>query len=176
MTLSMMETTVKKLVKVVTYCVLVAVVFFAWIVGDRVSASSQLDMFGVLITISSIIFAVMGAWLSLMKVEIMSGVDRASNNEEGDMYVDRARSLISPMSASAIILALSLVFVFFYYTLGHFDFFKHHYLLIRRCSFVVLGALVFWQFSSLIKLLFEGVDFLVSLSRKNNDLKGDRNR
>ncbi|WP_010323436.1 hypothetical protein [Marinobacterium stanieri] len=169
----------KKLSKpiVAIYGVVTTLIIIAtWKIGHEVLLSNQLEIYKILITIASIIFAIMGAWLSIMKIEISNGVKIASSNEEGDSYVEKARKLISPMSASAIIIMSALVFVFIYYSFKDTQSLYTYADWYRRLSFMFLSFLTFWQLSALFRVMFSGVDFLLDVSRENMDLKGTRSR
>ena len=98
--------------------ILCLIVFITSVIfGGDVKGVYQLEIYKTLLTVSSIVFAVMGAWLSLLKVEIIQGVGLAKTDEDAESNIEKARSLVSPMSSSVVIIALCLLFVFSYYTL-----------------------------------------------------------
>ncbi len=167
---------IRKLIQTLTWIGLVVVIILSIMVGEGIKASYQIELYKTLVAIASIIFAVMGAWLSLIKVEIVAGIDNAETDEEGDRYVDKARRLVSPMTASATIILVSIVFMFMYYVSKDIPIFQANIMTVRKVSFVILSALAYWQCVSLFKVMFSGVDFVLDVSRKNNRKRADRNR
>lgn len=166
----------KRLAKVLLYILVILILVVSFIYGETISFASQLKIYGVMLTIASIVFAIMGAWLSLLKVEIESGVEEASNNDEGDAVVAKARNIIDPMNVSSIIIVVTLIICFFYYS------FKDEVILlqflpyIRSVSYSIVTGLFVLQVVTLTKVMFSGVDFIIVLSRKNEGLKADRKR
>ena len=157
--------------------ILCLIVFITSVIfGGDVKGVYQLEIYKTLLTVSSIVFAVMGAWLSLLKVEIIQGVGLAKTDEDAESNIEKARSLVSPMSSSVVIIALCLLFVFSYYTLKEVSVIHQHIIEVRRTSFVILSLITLWQMVSLLKVMFAGVDFLIDVSRKSKDLAGDRRR
>lgn len=167
---------VKKLVNCVSILLFLVLVVLSVLYGNIVTGNAQLEIYKMLVTVSAIIFGVMGAWLSLLKVEIVSGIESASCNEEGSYYVNKARGLIRPMTSSAIILLFGLFYVFMYYSVSKIDFVQAHAGFFRRVSFSVLVALSCWQVYSIIAVMASSADFLLNISRRNRDLSGDRSR
>jgi hypothetical protein len=148
----------------------------AFFIGDTMKGSYQMEIYKILVTVSGIVFGVMGAWLSILKIEIEQGVKKSVSDIEGDGYVKQARSLIQPMTLSAIIIILSVLYTFSYYSLKDVEEFQNYSVFLRRFSFFVLCVLSFIQIKSIFYLLFSGLDFLITLSRENEDIKGDRKR
>jgi len=166
----------QKLAKILGNTLFLIIIVIAAVYGGGVKGGDQLEIYKTLLTVSSIVFAIMGAWLSLLKIEIVQGVRQASSDSEGESYVDKARSLVGPMSSSAIIIALCLLFVFLYYSLNQAPFVVENVVHLRRLSFVILSWITCWQMVSLIRVMFSGVDFLIDVSRMNKELTGDRKR
>ncbi len=159
------------------YTITVILIFIiSWTIGPHVKISSQIEIYKTLLTIGAIVFAIMGAWLSILKIEISNGVKNAETNEEGDFYVKKARKLISPMSASALIIIGALIFIFTYYSFKDIQVLHNYTEWYRRASFLILSFLTTWQLSALFGVMFSGIEFLLEISRENKDLQGDRNR
>ncbi len=165
--------TLLKLLKVIT---IIAIVIISVMFGHLVKAQFQMEIYKALITVSAIIFGIMGAWLSLLKVEIISGIESAKSDEEALKYTNKARNLVSPMTASAIVLVSSLVFVFAYYLLINFSLSVSAVSILRAASFLILSLLAFWQIASLLTVMFSGIDFIIDISRKSKSLSADRKR
>ncbi len=150
--------------------------FISWHYGKHVKLSSQLEIYKILLTVASIIFAIMGAWLSLLKVEITQGIQNAKSNEDGNYYVSKARKIINPMSSSALVIIFSLIYVFIYYSITDIPTIHCYAENLRIGSFFCLTLLTLWQLLSLITVMFSGVEFLLNISSDNMDRKADRNR
>lgn len=164
----------KRLYRIAGALLFIVVVIVSYFVGGTVAGTYQLEIYKILLTVSSVVFAVMGAWLSLLKVEIVNGVDSARTNEEGKEYVEKARRLVSPMTSSAIIISLCLAFVFFYYSFRGSLVVGQNSDVLRRISFSILSGMALWQMGALMKVLFSGVDFLIDVSRRNRRRSWER--
>lgn len=163
-------------IKVFVLLALLAVLIVSFLNGHLVSASHQLEIYKIVITLAAIIFGIMGAWLSLIKVEIINGIENSKTNEESDMYIGKVRDLISPMTSSAIILIASLIYVFSYYFLRSFSIDTDTIFIFRKLSFTLLTGLCIWQLYALTSVLVSGVVFVLDISRLNADLSADRKR
>lgn len=150
--------------------------YVSWRFGIKVKASNQLEIYKTLLIIASIVFAIMGAWLSILKIEITQGVKLAVSNEEGDEHVNKARKLISPMSSSVFVIILTLVFIFSYYIFKDFHLLRPYTECLRGISFFFLSVLTFWQLVALSTVMLSGIDFLLGISRENMERRGNRNR
>jgi hypothetical protein len=165
-----------KLVKILIFPLASSVLIVSFMYGGNVSGGSQLEIYKALLTVSAIVFAVMGAWLSLLKVEIVQGIKNATSDDEATENVNKARSLIEPMTSSVMIIASCMIYIFLYYSMSELQFIVEHKEIIRQLSFVAVASLTFWQMLSLLKVMFSGVDFLIDISRISKDLSGDRKR
>jgi hypothetical protein len=162
-----------KYISISSYILIIVIAYF---VGDKIKASDQSEIYKQLLSIASVIFAVMGAWLSLLKVELESGIDNAKSDDEGDQYIDRAKKLVNPMTASAVIIFISIIYFLVIYILKTIpDAMSYKYDL-RRFSFILISLLCIWQLHSVASVLFSGVDFLITLSRSNKDKIANRRR
>ena len=166
----------KTWLKHISICSYILVIVIACLVGDRVKASDQSEIYKQLLSIASVIFAVMGAWLSLLKVELESGIENSENDDEGNQYVDRAKKLVNPMTASAVIIFISIIYFLALYMLKSLPDIMSYKNELRRLSFMLISSLCIWQLHSVASVLFSGVDFLISLSRLNKDKIATRRR
>jgi hypothetical protein len=160
-----------KFTGVVAICLFALLSFYY---GDKVRFSNQLKIYEVVLTLSSIVFAVMGAWLSLLKVEIENDV--LNPDKESDVAIKKARGLVLPMANSAIIMVITLCYVFLYYAFKDAVFLMPYFSLIKSVSFTVLAMVVLFEFITLLNLVFSGVDFLLDLSSKNQQKKSGKRR
>jgi len=145
-------------------------------VGHKISGSQQLELYKHLVSISAIIFGVMGAWLSLLKIELMEGIKNASRDEDGDSHVDKAKTLIQPMTASVLIIIVSVLYFFIYTVSTKFNFSVDQVYWSRTISFTLLAFLTMWQLLALLQVMLTGVSFLINLIRENNRHKSNRKR
>lgn len=166
----------KTWLKYISVCSYILVIVIAYLVGDRIKASDQSEIYKQLLSIASVIFAVMGAWLSLLKVELESGIDNSENDDEGNQFVDRAKKLVNPMTASAVIIFISIIYFLALYILKTLPDVMSYKNELRRLSFMLISSLCIWQLHSVASVLFSGVDFLISLSRLNKDKIATRRR
>jgi hypothetical protein len=166
----------KRLAKALLYMLVIVILIASFMYGETISFSSQLKIYGVMLTVASIVFAIMGAWLSLLKVEIESGVEEAGDNDEGDAVVAKARNIIDPMNVSSMIIVVTLIIGFFYYSFKDEAILLQFLPYIRSISYSIVTGLFILQIITLTKVMFSGVDFIIVLSRKNADLKADRKR
>ncbi|NDW15788.1 hypothetical protein GTQ48_09690 [Alteromonas genovensis] len=138
---------------------------FAFKYGDSVSASNQLEIYKMLVTVAALVFAVMGAWLSLLKVELESQAKNAKSVEDAAAAVKKSREFIEPMTYSAMIIVASLFFTFCYYVMKDFQLESATAKYLRQFSFMFVTILTYSQLWTLMKVMFSGVDYTLSLSR-----------
>lgn len=163
-------------VKILLYALALLIFIVSFKYGEFISFSSQLKIYGVMLTVASIVFAIMGAWLSLLKVEIEAGVEEANGSLGGDAVVAKARNIIYPMNVSSIIIVVTLIVGFLYYSFKGEVFLLQFLPYIRSISYSIVTGLFILQVITLTKVMFSGVGFIIVLSRRNSDLKADRKR
>jgi uncharacterized membrane protein len=149
----------------------------SFMLGSHVTPDNQLEIFKNLITIAAIIFAVMGAWLSLVKHDIATGIESAENDNISQEYVDKARTLVTPMTASAVILLLSCIYMFTYYAFNEMSFAKNgNPFLVNSITFSLSATLTYYQITSVFSALFSGAKFLIDISNLNQENRAKRMR
>lgn len=154
----------------------VAIVVFSFYFGGAISGSSQLEIYKTLLSVAAIIFGVMGAWLSLYRADIISGIKSAQEYEEAREYVNLARKFTSPMTASAILIVMCLFYVFAYYSVSDTTFVQNYVEGFRIASFTLLCTLTAWQIYSLLLVMLSGSTFVIQVSRESKRLLADRKR
>ncbi|HIF6100117.1 TPA: hypothetical protein ACX3GU_004398, partial [Vibrio parahaemolyticus] len=88
----------KTLLKYFNVLCLILAISVGFVYGDNVKGANQKDFVNMLITVSAIVFGVMGAWLSLMKIELQVGIENAETVEEAADHMKRSRGLIHPIT------------------------------------------------------------------------------
>lgn len=165
-----------KILKISNIIIVVLIALASLLYGELIKAEYQLEIYKMVITISAIIFGVMGAWLSLIKVEVITGIENSKTDSESDFYIRKLRSIVSPMTSSAIILIASLLFVFLYYILKDLPHNPDIAICLKKFSFTTLTILCYWQIYSLIVVLVSGVNFVIDIKIKSANLTADRKR
>ncbi|TOE35521.1 hypothetical protein CGJ45_24420, partial [Vibrio parahaemolyticus] len=100
----------KTLLKYFNVLCLILAISVGFVYGDNVKGANQKDFVNMLITVSAIVFGVMGAWLSLMKIELQVGIENAETVEEAADHMKRSRGLIHPITITSFILIGSVIF------------------------------------------------------------------
>ena len=80
--------------------------------GAEIGSKIQKEIISFLVTISAIIFGVMGAWLSITKIELQQGIESTKSNSTADDFMARARGLIKPITIASFVLIFSILFIF----------------------------------------------------------------
>ncbi|ELV8657110.1 hypothetical protein QNE43_003816 [Vibrio vulnificus] len=170
------QSKLKKLVYTIKWVGLVTFPLIGYAIGDDLKASAQKDIVSFLLTISAIIFGVIGVWLSILKVELQHGIANAASNEQANEYMTRARGLIEPITSSSAVLLGALFFLLFYYILPSYELSDECINLLKQVSFgfVMLGAYLIIY--SVILIIYFGADFLLGLSDENQKARAKRQR
>lgn len=170
------ETLLKALLKLATICGLIVIPALTFYYGDRVKGSYQKDIVNFLLTVSAIIFGVMGAWLSIIKVEIQNGLKNAASNEQAEEYMTRARGLIEPISISSIVLMGTIVFTFAYHIFLSIGVSASVIPWLKSISFSLIGLGAYGLIYSIGIVIYQGAAFLVQLSIENQSQRANRQK
>ncbi len=137
----------RALVLVVCGLALIAAAF----VGRYVPAADQLRLNESLRTLSSIVFAVVGAWIALIYPRAL---EQVLDKTAGDAQVTNVLRLLRPLMYSTAVLIFGLVFDVLAVTLPHLSWSQAWIPALRSSAFVVLTALVLMQlYATLMTLL-----------------------
>ncbi|HAT6345180.1 TPA: hypothetical protein JAJ28_002935 [Aeromonas hydrophila] len=150
------------------------VAIFSFCYGDQVAGKTQKEIVGFLVTVSSIIFGVMGAWLSITKVELQNGIDTATTNEVANIYMARARAMIEPITLSSLVLITSIIFMFSYPIISALCIDEEIKKLALSFSFSLVSIMTSTLIYCLVVIIFYGASFLLDLSTKNQEKRADR--
>ncbi|USP10391.1 hypothetical protein L1S45_01840 [Aeromonas dhakensis] len=143
------------------------VAIFSFCYGDQVAGKTQKEIVGFLVTVSSIIFGVMGAWLSITKVELQNGIDTATTNEVANIYMARARAMIEPITLSSLVIITSIIFMFSYPIISALC-------IALSFSFSLVSIMTSILIYCLVVIIFYGASFLLDLSTKNQEKRAGR--
>lgn len=150
------------------------VAIFSFCYGDQVAGKTQKEIVGFLVTVSSIIFGVMGAWLSITKVELQNGIDTATTNEVANIYMARARAMIEPITLSSLVLIISILFMFSYPIFSALNLEEETKKLALAFSFSLISIMTSTLIYCLVAIIFYGASFLLDLSTKNQEKRASR--
>ncbi|WP_125609174.1 hypothetical protein [Aeromonas salmonicida] len=165
-----LETNIKFLVFFSTAMVAI----FSFCYGDQVEGKTQKEIVGFLVTVSSIIFGVMGAWLSITKVELQNGIDTATTNEVANIYMARARAMIEPITLSSLVLIISIIFMFSYPIFSALNLEEETKKLVLSFSFSLISVMTSTLIYCLVVIIFYGASFLLDLSTNNQEKRANR--
>lgn len=165
------ENNKKTLLKYFNLFCLTFILIIGFVYGDNVSGSNQKDFVNLLITISAIVFGVMGAWLSLMKIELQVGIESANSIDEANDHMKRGRGLIYPITISALVLIGSIIFSFSYYVIPSLSLNQNIISILKQVSFAVICFGAYNVVYTLIIVIFQGGIFLINLSDQNQSTR-----
>jgi len=153
--------------------------FFLFLIGllayhasplmDKSSISGLLDA---LLSVSSLLFAVFGAWLSLLASNMLSIVNsNQSTRADRDNEVDKAELLVAPMTAAAVMVVIGIVAKFCIV-------FSQAMIVPPSTMFLlkmelVLTTSAFYQVWYIIGAVKVGIQFVLSLERLSCDKSSD---
>ncbi|MFT6918123.1 MAG: hypothetical protein ACJA2G_000735 [Cognaticolwellia sp.] len=152
---------------IIVIAISIGVFSSGFIFGDKTSFASHKDIIGLLLTLSAIIFGVMGAWLSITKIEIQQGIDNARSNTEADNLMKRARGLIEPLTTASLVLIFSIIFIFIQPILVSMNLAVEVKDFLRPFSFAILSVMGY----CLGCIIVQGAEFLLALSHQNQELR-----
>ncbi|MHA2804938.1 hypothetical protein [Vibrio campbellii] len=161
----------KTLLRYANVACLIFVIATGFGYGDNVKGSSQKDFVNMLITVSAIVFGVMGAWLSLMKIELQVGIESASTVQEASSHMKRGRGLIYPITISSMILIGSVLFSLSFYILPNLALSSDWIGYIKKVSFSAICTGAYGIIYTLCIVIFQGAEFLIQLSDINQETR-----
>lgn len=139
--------------------------------GSDISISIHKEIVGLLITLSAIIFGVLGAWLSITKIEIQQGILIASSNEVANEIMERARSLIKPLTIASIVLIFAILFIFIQPILESINLPIEKKNLLKPFSFAIISVMGYSLMYCLSCIILQSAEFLLDLSQLNQSLR-----
>ncbi|WP_157830721.1 hypothetical protein [Aeromonas sobria] len=176
MTQQIQKTWLETNIKFLIFFSTAIVAIFSFCYGDQVAGKTQKEIVGFLVTVSSIIFGVMGAWLSITKVELQNGIDTATTNEMANIYMARARAraMIEPITLSSLVLIISILFMFSYPIFSALNLEEETKKLALAFSFSLISIMTSTLIYCLVAIIFYGASFLLDLSTKNQEKRASR--
>ena len=117
--------------------------------GRKISFHDQWLLYDALRNTSAIIFAVIGAWITIIYPEALRQIFKKNVEYTGE-GADSIRLLVSNIRISTFILAGILVLGILAQVIRHLDIFQPYFLELRSISFGILGAFTFLQIWTLL--------------------------
>jgi hypothetical protein len=126
-------------------------VIISGILGKNIPIADQIPILRLLVTISSIVFGLMGVWLAVIYADSLETIfDSELSSIEKKDSIKNFRYLSKPMIVAAVIITYVLLFNFMYPLLHQLTFLKQFYLEIRSISFVLISLLTLAQVWTII--------------------------
>lgn len=128
-----------------------ALFFSSLLVGGNIAITDQLAVLNLLVTISSIVFGLMGVWLAVIYADSLKKIfDSELKAIEKKDSVKNFRYLSKPMIVSAFNISYALLFSFLHPLLKHLQFLADYNFLLRLSSFSILCILMLAQIWTII--------------------------
>ncbi|MDB4837818.1 hypothetical protein OAH87_05050 [Marinomonas sp.] len=128
-----------------------------------------------LVSVSAVIFAIMGVWFSVTKLEIEQKVNYCAQNGNGsgaDQAIERARFLVIPMTTSALTLLFSLLFYLGYFLFPMFDLSESILSCAKGVAFgIVMFSYIMIAFNTVPVFLSGGLFLLDLMDIRNRELR-----
>ena len=155
--------------------------FFLFLIGllayhasplmDKSSISGLLDA---LLSVSSLLFAVFGAWLSLLASNMLSIVNsNQSTRADKDNEVDKAELLVAPMTAAAVMVVIGIVAKFCIVFSQAMIVPPSTMFLLKMELVFIMTTSAFYQVWYIIGAVKVGIQFVLSLERLSCDKSSD---
>lgn len=144
--------------------------------GSELPSVNHKDIIVVLISISAIIFGVVGAWLSITKIEIQQGIVNAEINDEADELMERARGLIKPLTISSLVLILTIMFIFIQPVIESIVLTIEYENFLKSLSFSIISVMGYSLMYCLGCIILQSAEFLLNLSQLNQSLRPKRTK
>jgi hypothetical protein len=155
------------------FAIIIAVIVFVigFYYGSDISISIHKEIIVLLITLSAIIFGVIGAWLSITKIEIQQGILNATSNIVASELMERARGLIKPLTIASLVLIFAILFVFIQPILESINLPVDKKDFLRPLSFAIISLMGYSLMYCLICIIMQSAGFLLDLSHLNQSLR-----
>jgi hypothetical protein len=156
--------------------IVLAIIVFAigFKYGSNIPFANHKEIIGFLITLSAIIFGVVGAWLSITKIEIQQGILDTTSNTQANTLMKRARELIKPLTIASLVLICAILFIFIQPILTSFNLSVEIKDYLRPTSFAIVSVMGYSLIYCLGCIILQSADFLLNLSQENQLLRTNR--
>lgn len=142
--------------KIVGAIIYIGVIIISIYFGKYIPFKEQMPIYDGLRNTSSIIFAVMGAWIALLYPSKLSKAfgKKAYDDKKDD--IEQINRLFRPLIYSTMILMVVISMSFFVPLIKQINYLHQYKEIFRSLSFAIIGSLTFVQFWSLILTLTPG--------------------
>lgn len=172
----------KTSIKIIAYTIFIVIVFLSVKLGDKIPFKDQLPIYDGLRNTSAIIFAVMGAWISILYPNKLSTAFSKVDKSNKKTEIEDIKRLFKPMIYSTIILMIVICMSFIVPLAKQVSFLLAHREIFRAISFTIITTLSTIQLWSLILTLLPSdsiKDDLDNQQARNdliNRMRSPRNR
>ncbi|ADZ92902.1 hypothetical protein [Marinomonas mediterranea] len=158
-----------------SWVVIFGAAILSFLPGMDVQAMDLISISNSMITISAIIFGIMGAWLSLVKVEYREQIkEKVPKRENVQDILNKAENLSGIITTSCVILFICIIYNFAYYVFSNYAFFQSIKSELKGLSLSVLVFLGGIQIRLLIAIMWSGVDHVLDLYSLKDQLEDER--
>jgi hypothetical protein len=167
--------------RIIFYLLHIVIITVIGITSFHVSTELSLvkidSLFNSIITISAIIFGVLGAWVGLLKKEIEnSNLDQTIDREERQIQVERLSSLIQPLTLSCLMICICIIYNFLSATLPHIPFYVEYADILKLAALFVFGTVSYLQVASILRLAITGIDTLIDMQQLSDKVSEEVDR
>lgn len=143
-------------IKIVGVIIFVGIVVASALLGKHIPFKEQMPIYDGLRSTSSIIFAVMGAWIALLYPSKLSKAFGKKAYDEKKDDIEQTNRLFRPLIYSTVILMVVISMSFVVPLAKQIESLLQYKEIFRSLSFAIIGLLTFVQFWSLILTLIPG--------------------
>lgn len=142
----------------------------AYYVSPLIDKSSISGLLDALLSVSGLLFAVFGAWLSLLASNMLAVVNsNQSSRADRDNEVDKAELLVAPMTAAAVMVVIGIVAKFGIVYSNAITVPSNVSLFFKRELIFVMTVSAFYQIWYIIGAVKVGIQFVLALERLSCD-------
>jgi len=154
--------------------VVMALGYLSFRIGDCVGVDKISGLLDSILTVAGLLFAVFGAWLSLLSASMLKVVEsNEATRLERYSEVDRAALLVSPMTAAAVMVVIGLIIKFaLAFSEGVMVSDPVAEMLKREVVFI-FSVTAFYQIWYLLHAVVVGIGFVINLDRAACDKSSD---
>ena len=142
--------------KIVGAIIFIGIVVASILLGKHIPFKEQMPIYDGLRNTSSIIFAVMGAWIALLYPSKLSKAFGKTPYDEKKDDIEQINRLFRPLIYSTVILMVVISMSFVVPLAKQISYLIEYKEVFRSLSFTIIGSLTFIQFWSLILTLIPG--------------------
>lgn len=167
----------KYFIYVIHVIITIVIIALSVVVSEELDKSEYNTLYNSLISISAIIFGVLGAWIALLKNDAEVRIlDIRNTREKRQVRVDQIKSLVNPMMIACLMICICIIYNVFSSIVPKFSFYLEYSYLFKFLALSLFGILSYLQVASLLRIIITGVDSVIGLQQLADEVSSNAQR